>query len=285
MDEKDLQIFLELAATKNLTHTAEKLYLAQPTLSKRLQNMEVELGGPLFLRSKQGLSLTPAGEMAKETFQKIAGELDDLRDRIQQSQGVVGGTLRVEASIDYSTFRLPKILAAYTAQYPNVTLKVTSDHSRDCVRKLQQGQAHLAVVRGEYEWDGRKVLLERESVFLIRGRGKADVPLDQQRYIGRDSNPEHMSMKARWLMEHRFEPSSCLNVDGLSTCVAMVQAGLGWSIVPEICLGNFDGIAEPLFFADGTPLTRSTYLLYRTKESELPQVREFIRMLCTKNNP
>ena len=74
-------------------------------------------------------------------------------------------------------------------------------------------------------------------------------------------------------------------MDGLSTCVAMVQAGLGWSIVPEICLGNFDGIAEPLFFADGTPLTRSTYLLYRTKESELPQVREFIRMLCTKNNP
>ena len=183
MDEKDLQIFLELASTKNLTHTAEKLYLAQPTLSKRLQNMEVELGGPLFLRSKQGLSLTPAGEMAKETFQKIAGELDDLRDRIQQSQGVVGGTLRVEASIDYSTFRLPKILAAYTAQYPNVTLKVTSDHSRDCVRKLQQGQAHLAVVRGDYEWDGRKVLLERESVFLIRGRDKADVPLDQQRYI------------------------------------------------------------------------------------------------------
>ena len=43
----------------------------------------------------------------------------------------------------------------------------------------------------------------------------------------------------------------------LSTCVAMVKAGLGWSIVPEICLSYFDGIAEPLFFADDTPLTRS----------------------------
>ena len=61
MDEKDLQIFLTLADTGNLTRTAEKLYLAQPTLSKRLQNMESELGATLFLRSKQGVTLTPAG--------------------------------------------------------------------------------------------------------------------------------------------------------------------------------------------------------------------------------
>lgn len=281
MDEKDLLIFLTLAETGNLTRTAEKLYLAQPTLSKRLQNMEAELGAQLFLRSKHGVALTPAGEAARETIQKTVDDFEALREHIQQSKGGVGGTLRVEASIDYSNYRLPKILADYTARYPNVNLKVSSDHSRNCVRKLQEGQTYLAIVRGEYDWDEGKILLERESVCLIRSRANADTPLDQMRYIGRDANPEHMSMKARWLMEHKLEPSSTLNVDGLSTCVSMVQAGLGWSIVPEICLSYFDGIAEPLFFADGTPLTRSTYLLYRRRESELPQVREFIRMTCS----
>lgn len=59
MDEKDLLIFLTLADTGNLTRTAEKLYLSQPTLSKRLQNMEADLGAALFLRSKQGVTLTP----------------------------------------------------------------------------------------------------------------------------------------------------------------------------------------------------------------------------------
>lgn len=281
MDEKDLLIFLTLAETGNLTRTAEKLYLAQPTLSKRLQNMEAELGAQLFLRSKHGVTLTPAGEAARETIQRTVNDFDALREHIQQSKGGVGGTLRVEASIDYSNYRLPKILADYTARYPDVFLKVTSDHSRNCVRKLQEGQAYLAIVRGEYDWDEGKILLERESVCLIRSRANANTPLDQMRYIGRDANPEHMSMKARWLMEHKMEPSSTLNVDGLSTCVSMVQAGLGWSIVPEICLSYFDGIAEPLFFADGTPLTRSTYLLYCKRESELPQVREFIRMTCS----
>lgn len=70
----------------------------------------------------------------------------------------------------------------------------------------------------------------------------------------------------------------------LSICVAMVKAGLGWSIVPEICLSYFDGIAEPLFFVDDTPLTRSTYLLYRRRETELPQVRAFIQTLCEREN-
>ena len=237
MDEKDLLIFLTLADTGNLTRTAEKLYLSQPTLSKRLQNMEADLGAALFLRSKQGVTLTPAGEAAREVIQRTARELNTLREQLQMRKDTICGTLRIEVSIDYSKYRLPQVLAAYTAQCP-------------------------------------------EPVCLIRSRENASVPLRELRYIGRDSDPEHMSMKARWLMEHKMEPDAQLNVDGLSTCVAMVNAGLGWSIVPSICLNYFDGISEPLFFADGTPLTRSTYLLYRKRESELPQVREFIRMVC-----
>ena len=280
MDEKDLIIFLTLAETGNLTRTAEKLYLAQPTLSKRLQNMEAELGAPLFLRSKHGVTLTPAGESARETIQKTVDAFDDLREKIQLGKGTVSGTLRITASIDYSTYRLPKVLSRYTDQFPDVKLQVFSEHSRDCVRLLQEGKPHLAIMRGECDWDEGKILLEREAVCLIRSRVNADVPLNELRYIGRDANPEHQSMKARWLMEHKLEPASSLNVDGLSSCVAMVKAGLGWSIVPEICLSYFDGIAEPLFFADGTPLIRSTYLLYRKREAELPQVREFIRTAC-----
>lgn len=176
------------------------------------------------------------------------------------------------------------MLAQYTTHYPEVKLQIYSGHSRECVRQMQTGRPHIAIMRGECEWDEGKLLLERESVCLIRSKTNADTPLEELRYIDRDANPEHQSMKARWLMEHKLEPSSILNVDGLSTCVAMVKAGLGWSIVPEICLSYFDGIAEPLFFADGTPLTRSTYLLYRRRETELPQVRAFIQTVCEREN-
>ena len=218
MDEKDLLIFLTLADTGNLTRTAEKLYLSQPTLSKRLQNMEADLGAALFLRSKQGVTLTPAGEAAREVIQRTARELNTLREQLQMRKDTICGTLRIEVSIDYSKYRLPQVLAAYTAQCPDVTLRVSTNHSRDCLRTLQDSRVHLAIVRGEYDWDEGKILLEQEPVCLIRSRENASVPLRELRYIGRDSNPEHMSMKARWLMEHKMEPDAQLNVDGLSTC-------------------------------------------------------------------
>ena len=212
MDEKDLLIFLTLADTGNLTRTAEKLYLSQPTLSKRLQNMEADLGAALFLRSKQGVTLTPAGEAAREVIQRTARELNTLREQLQMRKDTICGTLRIEVSIDYSKYRLPQVLAAYTAQCPDVILRVSTNHSRDCLRTLQDSSVHLAIVRGEYDWDEGKILLEREPVCLIRSRENASVPLRELRYIGRDSDPEHMSMKARWLMEHKMEPDAQLNV-------------------------------------------------------------------------
>ena len=260
MDEKDLLIFLTLADTGNLTRTAEKLYLSQPTLSKRLQNMEADLGAALFLRSKQGVTLTPAGETAREVIQRTVRELNTLREQLQMRKDTICGTLRIEVSIDYSKYRLPQVLAAYTAQCPDVTLRVSTNHSRDCLRTLQDSSVHLAIVRGEYDWDEGKILLEREPVCLIRSRENANVPLRELRYIGRDSDPEHMSMKARWLMEHKMEPCSQLNVDGLSTCVAMSSTdGLvrgteavdtGESIkvpVGDQCLGRvFNLLGEPV---------------------------------------
>lgn len=90
MDEKDLLIFLTLAETGNLTRTAEKLYLAQPTLSKRLQNMEAELGAQLFLRSKHGVALTPAGEAARETIQKTVDDFEAPAGAHPAEQGRCG---------------------------------------------------------------------------------------------------------------------------------------------------------------------------------------------------
>ena len=158
MDEKDLQIFLTLAETGNLTRTAEKLYLAQPTLSKRLQNLESELGATLFLRSKHGVTLTPAGEAARETFLHTTKDFEDLRERLQKGRGIVSGTLRIATSIDYSTYRLPEVLAAVHHPLPGgQAAESPADHSRECrADRCRTGRPHIAIMRGECEWDEGK---------------------------------------------------------------------------------------------------------------------------------
>ena len=56
----------------------------------------------------------------------------------------------------------------------------------------------------------------------------------------------------------------------------MVKSGIGWAILPEICLDGFDGVRTPLVLQDGSRITRKTYVLYKHDYYELPQVKLFI---------
>ena len=62
MDEKDFELLEVLDETRNITHAADKLYMTQSALSKRIKSMEQELGVEILLRSRQGIRFTPAGE-------------------------------------------------------------------------------------------------------------------------------------------------------------------------------------------------------------------------------
>ena len=63
MDTKILEYVIAIAEEKSLSKAAERLYLSQPALSQRLKKLEDELGTPLFLREKNGLSITDAGRI------------------------------------------------------------------------------------------------------------------------------------------------------------------------------------------------------------------------------
>lgn len=67
MDEKDFELLEVLDETRNITHAADKLYMTQSALSKRIKSMEQELGVEILLRSRQGIRFTPAGERCWST--------------------------------------------------------------------------------------------------------------------------------------------------------------------------------------------------------------------------
>lgn len=63
MDEKDFELLCILDETGNITKAANRLYITQSALSKRIKAMEAELGTELLIRSRQGIHFTPAGEV------------------------------------------------------------------------------------------------------------------------------------------------------------------------------------------------------------------------------
>lgn len=280
MDEKDFELLGVLNSTKNITRAAEQLFITQSALSKRVKAMEEELGAELMIRSRQGVRFTPAGEAVLARSAAAAQQLEEMRRELDSMRGGVCGTLNAGISVNFAQYRLPDILAEYHALYPRVRLSITTGHSRDLYRRMTDGSLDIAVIRGEYPWDGERFMLSQENVCVICSGEHADTPLSDFTYISHKTDISQSMLVARWLHEQGLDPrGSGFCVDSISTCMEMVRRGLGWGIIPEIALKGFDGVARACRFKDGEPFVRKTYILCTDDAARLPQVSVFIDLL------
>ena len=280
MDERDFELLITLKETGNITHAADRLYITQSSLSKRIHAIEKELNTNILLRSRQGVHFTPEGEIVLKRVSEAACLMDIMRNELESKKGYICGTLNVGVSINYALYQLPELLASYHQKYPHVTTRISTDQSRNLYQQIVNNKIDAAVIRGEYDWKGEKILLNRERVCAIRSSGDANRSLHSLPYIGRKTDPQFEREISQWMREnHLHLKSNGIFVDNITTCVEMVRRGLGWSIVPEICLKDFDGIVKPLTFDNGEPFVRSTYIMYNSNVMELPQVSAFIELL------
>ena len=278
MDVQDFQLLSVLERTRNITHAADELYITQSSVSKRIRQLERELNVTLFLRSRQGIAFTPAGEIVMRHTNNILRELELMQQKLVDASGTVAGTLRAGISINYAMYRLADQLANYNQRYPAVDTQIITANSQKIYSMLLSGQIDVAILRGEHgEWRGERILLERERVCAIVSSKNAGLALQELPQIHRHTDVDMEREITQWLRENKIPSSKRrIQVNSTHTCVTMVERGLGWGIVPEICLDNFTGQRRPLYFANGEPLMRSTYLMYSPQALALPQVKTFI---------
>ncbi len=280
MDEKDFEMLRILKETGNITHAADRLYITQSALSKRIKTVERELGIEMFLRSRQGIRLTPAGEIVLAHSIEAAQEMEKMRNQINQMQDEICGSLNAGISVNFAQYTLPDLLAAYHRQYSKVNLHITTGRSQALYRQMLDGTLDLAVLRGEYEWDGVQILLSQEHICLIYANEYDNVPLSEYLYVNHNTDLAQSAMMTRWINEQGLNPrKNSFCVDNVTTCVEMVRRGLGWGLLPEIALGTFDGCIRPCTFENGEPLIRRTYVLCQKEAFSLPQVKKFIEIL------
>lgn len=280
MDEKDFELLQTLGESRNITKAADKLFITQSALSKRIKSIERELGVEILLRSHQGIRFTPSGETVLAHSRAAAREMEQMRIQLDSMQGEVCGTLNAGISINYALYRLPDAMADYHRTFPKVKLQITTGQSRYLHRQMLEGSLDVAIIRGEYQWEGMRFLLGQENVSVICAKEFENRPLSDYLYIGRKTDTSLESQTLRWMNENGLGSQDAgFCVDSITACVEMVKRGLGWGIVPEIALNNFDGCVRPCVFENGEPFVRKTYLICQKEALALPQVNAFVELL------
>jgi DNA-binding transcriptional LysR family regulator len=245
MELRHLRYFVAVAEEGGFSKAAVRLRVAQPALSKQIQDLEAEVGASLFVRSRQGARLTGAGEVF----------LDRARGILQSAQEAVAAARRVTAgeqgriSVGFigsiSHELLPRILQAYRRRYPDVELSLVEMSPLQQLEALRQGQldvGFLGLVFPEQHPDLHiKVLAEEPLMAAV----PEDHPLAQEKRLSLrqlESWPFILTSRRNapvfndWLIglcrTAGFVPQVAKEVDRAPTVLNYVAAGFGLSVFP-----------------------------------------------------
>jgi DNA-binding transcriptional LysR family regulator len=187
MELRDLNSFIAVAEACGFRRAAEQLNIEQSALSRRVRNLENELGVSLFERHRGGVRLTRAGERFRAEIRTVLSGLDIA---VGNATGAgVGQKGRIRLGVGATMFggRLRHLMAIWRQQHPEVELSIVEAAPRDHLANLISRTLDLAIVAGT-DWTGRceaEVLWEEQvSVVVptdIADEFKSPVSADQLR--------------------------------------------------------------------------------------------------------
>ena len=245
MDLRQMRYFVALASERNFTRAAERLHIAQPPLSRQIQQLEAELGAELIDRTSRPLKLTPAGHLFHEQALQVLGRVDDMRsmmDRALLSERP-RFTIGFVASIMYA--RLPSLIRQFRAEAPKVDLNLVEIISLDQIAALKEGRIDLGFGRIRFEDPAvcRTVLREERVVAavptshsLARQPGKAPLArLAEEPLIiyPRAPRPSYADQVLSMFHDQGLRPRVVQEARELQIAIGLVAAEEGICLVPE----------------------------------------------------
>lgn len=146
MEITTLRYFLAAARAGNLTRAAASLHISQPTLSKQLKGLELELGKRLFVRERAGIRLTDDGELLRARAEDIVEMADRAAADLAASGGDLSGDIVMGCAESYGMEEIAHVMRELREVHPRVLLHLHSGNFEDIIWRLDSGVFDFAVV-------------------------------------------------------------------------------------------------------------------------------------------
>ena len=190
MDIELARTFLEIVSTRSFIKAAERLHVAQTTVSARVRLLEQQLGRPLFVRNKGGATLTPAGEQ----FLRFAPTFVQLWQRARHQVAVPAGhraVLTVGSEVSLWQPLLLEWVKLMRRSHRDIALRVHVDVPQDLITHVAAGLVDIAIMYAPPHRPGLEIdlLLEEESVYSPASAAQNNAPLTMFQK-GSGSNPQ-----------------------------------------------------------------------------------------------
>ena len=146
MQLRDVEYVCTLAEHGNFSRAAKVLYVSQPALSQAIKRLEEQLGVTLFIRRKNAVTPTRAGELFLASGQQMMALSRLIERQMLEVQGLKQGRLELGLSALICRAYLPQVLPVFRRLYPNIALDIAEMSSYDLEEQLHRRKIELAVL-------------------------------------------------------------------------------------------------------------------------------------------
>lgn len=168
MNLEQLRGFVEIAQLGNFTRAAERLHLAQPSLSRQIAALEADLGVELLHRVRGHVAATPAGERLLPIARRMLADAETARHEMSDLAELRGGRIRLGATPTLCTSLVADVLAEFRARYPGIEIEILERGSRSLISALMEGALDLALIVTSVSSGAARAVLEREQILSER---------------------------------------------------------------------------------------------------------------------
>ncbi|WP_342387921.1 LysR family transcriptional regulator [Salinicoccus bachuensis] len=284
MDDIDWLVVSELYSSKNVTRTAETLYISQPTITKKLKKIEEKFNITIYTRKSKGIEFTAEGQYLARKAREISNEMDQVKRDVRSMSHQTVGKLNIGVSNHIAKYQLPEILSAFREHYPLVEYNIHSGYGKEIYKLMNTQNIHLGFIRAEYDWNGCKDKLGEDPVCLVYREpiSKKDLPALSKIEYQTGSTTKAM-IENWWALHFEVPPAVGMQVDNVEGCKEMVMNGFGYGILPESIMADEDSLyKERLMLDDQTPLVASTWMYYTESLLENKIIAEFVEFVKNK---
>lgn len=245
IDMRLLRYFVAVATEGNFNRAAERLHIAQPPLSRAIQQLEAYVGAPLLDRSSRPLTLTPAGRLVHDQAIQMIGRMDDMDAMVKAFAGserrrfVVGFV----ASTIYA--RLPELIREFRAQTGDVELVLVESSTLEQMTALKDGRIDVGFGRIRFDDPAvRRVILRHEKLIAAFPSGHPmaqrpgpvslhELATEPLIVYPRTPRPSYADQVISLFHDHAIEPRIAHEARELQIAIGLVAAEEGVAIVPE----------------------------------------------------
>jgi DNA-binding transcriptional LysR family regulator len=247
-DAARLRVFREVVRRGSLSAAAEALCFTQPAVSRQIAALEREAGAQLLERTPRGIRLTEPGRILLGHAEAILDRMATARAQVQSVASLAGGRLRIGAFQTANATVVPRAIAAFAREHPDVELSLVEAVTPDAIARLRAGEVDVAVVTYLPELDGADAevvdLVDDELlVALPATHPLARKPKLRLRDLRDETWIESASGAGRptllnAALAQGFEPRVRFGAEQWLSKQGLVAAGVGVTLIPGLAIAT-----------------------------------------------